>query len=231
MSTPALRRLSALLPSRLPRRSSLPPTLTPPHFRNSALPIFSRLPLRWVTTSSSHSSPLPTQSERHLHSAVLPSFSLLTFPELTSYATSFLTDFYTKPSHDSHNTALALLSSLTSLTPQSPVQQGLQVRLVGALTELLHETTGKVEVKDRGEDAEDAMDRVVTVGASAVVQEVGVMDLHVEELKGEGEQMDAAVKFADHYSVDQMLVDSLPTLEREEVVQLGRRHVSHILGN
>ena len=52
-----------------------------------------------------------------------------------------------------------------------------------------------------------------------------------EPSQGAGEGKEGTVRFDEAYSVDQMLVDSLPTLEGEKVVQIGRRDVSRLLGN
>ena len=176
-------------------------------------------------------------------------FAALTFPELITYATRFLTDFHDSPLADSHKTAVALLASLRSLHPTSAVQQSLQARVVESLAELLgeipvdapaEERDDSVQQHDEDEHCEAVAVERIAVAAHAVPHRTGasiettVMDLYpVDERAstGDAKRKDSAVRFNDAYSTDQMLVDSLPTLETEEIIQAGRRDVSRLLGH
>ena len=210
-------------------------------------------PLRFLTSFSSSSlssSSSPSLSRSfHVdgcHPSSPSSISLLTFPELSSYATHFLTTFYDAPPPDSRATALALLSSLHSSHPTSPAQHSVQTRLIDSLHEVLgdvravhdiHEADDQ-HVLDAEADNDDGvlLERVVAQAmpslSGASIESV-VVELHEhvgEGLSGEGGK-GVGLRFDERYSTDQMLVDSLPTLDREEIEQIGRRDVSRLLGN
>ena len=171
---------------------------------------------------------------------------MLTFPELSTYAARFLTDFWDSPPADSRDTALTLLASLRSLHPQSPAQLSVQTRLIESLSEALgelpvphaaeDEAQGEGAPEEGDEEGGVLVDRVVAHAvpsmADASIESV-VVELH-EDVGGVmegGGGRGVRLRFHEAYSTDQMLVDSLPTLDKEEIVQIGRRDVSRLLGN
>ena len=177
-------------------------------------------------------------------------FSLLTFSELVTFATRFLHDFYDRPAPNSRAVARTLLNALQALDlQQQPVQQHLQRRLLDGVSEVLQDgPAAEAELEDGGvlvrglveevqEEEEDELrrhadvdllhDRILAHSVPHPSRGLARTELAVEELKGseDGVQLPPEKRFHAGYSTDQMLVDSLPTQQEEELVQIGRRHV------
>ena len=186
-------------------------------------------------------------------SASVSSVSQLSFAQLVARTSSFLVDYYEAPTA-SPVVAAQLLTALQRFDVDGQQRQ-LKEKLVGELDELVNE--GKRRERSLGDDTQlsDKHDDIhehehhddvlrftqldhddhETVEQRIVARPPLPSHLHDADyhvVEGDTPHVGGGVargKFDSAYSTDQLLMDSLPTLKEEEVVQMGRRDVKKLM--